>query len=111
ALFTLDIPVTKTSSAILALARDPVALQDTTACIRCGRCLTACPERLVPVHLADAAERDDFADFEKHGGMECIECGSCAYVCPAARHLVQSMRYGKRQTAAIRRERQAKKTP
>lgn len=111
ALFTLDIPVTKTSSAILALARDPVALQDTTACIRCGRCLAACPERLVPVHLVDAAERDDFADFEKHGGMECIECGSCAYVCPAARHLVQSMRYGKRQTAAIRRERQAKKTP
>ncbi len=111
ALFTLDIPVTKTSSSVLALARDPVALHDTTACIRCGRCLGACPEHLVPVHLADAAERDDFATFEKDGGMECIECGSCAYVCPAARHLVQSMRYGKRQTGAIRRERQAKKTP
>ena len=54
----------------------------------------------MPIKLADAAERDDFETFETSGGMECIECGSCAYVCPAKRHLVQSMRYGKRNTAA-----------
>ncbi len=108
ALFSLDIPVTKTSASVLALDRDPVALSDTSACIRCGRCLSACPEHLQPIHLANAAEHDDVETFEKLGGMECMECGSCAYVCPAKRHLVQSMRYGKRTTGAAIRERRAK---
>ncbi len=107
AIFTTDIPVTKTSASVLAFKTDPVALRDTTACIRCGKCLVACPERLVPTKLAEAAEGDDFTSFEKYGGMECIECGSCAYVCPAKRHMVQSMRYGKRQTGAIIRARKA----
>ncbi len=108
ALFTLDIPVTKTSASVLALVKDPVAAVDASACIRCGRCLSACPEHLQPLHLANAAEHDDAETFEKLGGMECIECGSCAYVCPAKRHLVQSLRYGKRKTGAIIRERKAK---
>ncbi len=107
AIFSTDIPVTKTSASVLALKRDPVAFHDTTACIRCGKCLAACPERLMPTKLAEAAEADDFASFEKFGGMECIECGSCVYVCPAKRYLVQSMRYGKRQTGAIIRARKA----
>jgi electron transport complex protein RnfC len=107
AIFTTDIPVTKTSASILAFKADPVALHDTSACIRCGKCLAACPERLVPTLLAEAAEQNDLASFEKYGGMECIECGSCAYVCPAKRYLVQSMRYGKRQTGAAIRARKA----
>ncbi len=110
ALFSLDIPVTKTSASVLALARDPVAALDASACIRCGRCLSACPEHLQPLHLANAAEHDNLEAFEKLGGMECIECGSCAYVCPAKRHLVQSLRYGKRQTGAAIRERRAKES-
>ncbi len=108
ALFSLDIPVTKTSASVLALAKDPVAAVDASACIRCGRCLSACPEHLQPLHLANAAEHDNLEAFEKLGGMECIECGSCAYVCPAKRHLVQSLRYGKRKTGAAIRERKAK---
>lgn len=107
AIFNIQIPVTKTSASILAFREDPVALHDTTACIRCGKCLGACPERLVPTKLVEAAEADDFASFEKYGGMECIECGSCAYVCPAKRHMVQSMRYGKRKTGTIIRARKA----
>ncbi len=108
ALFSLDIPVTKTSASVLALEKDPIAALDASACIRCGRCLSACPEHLQPLHLANAAEHDDISTFEKLGGMECIECGSCAYVCPAKRHLVQSLRYGKRKTGAAIRERRAK---
>ncbi len=106
ALFTLDIPVTKTSASLLALKKDPVAVNDTTACIRCGRCVSACPEHLVPQLLSEAADNEDFGTFEKYGGMECIECGSCAYVCPAKRQLVQSMRYGRRMTGGIIRARQ-----
>lgn len=104
-LFTMDIPVTKTSASVLALRKDPVALDDPSACIHCGRCISACPERLVPQLLSHAADNEDFDQFEKRGGMECIECGSCAYVCPAKRHMVQSMRYGKRKTGAIIRAR------
>ncbi len=110
ALFSLDIPVTKTSASVLALSDDPVAVADVSACIRCGRCLSACPEHLQPLHLANAAEHDETEKFEKLGGMECIECGSCAYVCPAKRHLVQSLRYGKRITGQAIRERKAKES-
>ena len=107
ALFDLGIPVTKTSASILALKNDPVAHHDTTACIKCGRCVSVCPERLVPQLLSEAADHEDFAAFEKYGGMECIECGSCAYVCPAKRQLVQSMRYGRRMTAGVIRARKS----
>ena len=110
ALFSLDIPVTKTASSILALRHDPVALHDASPCIHCGHCLHACPEGLVPQLLSAAAEQEQFDVFEKYGGMECIECGSCAFVCPAGRHLVQSMRYGKRQTGALIRARKAAET-
>ena len=106
ALFSLDVPVTKTSASLLALSEDPVALHDTTACIRCGKCVSVCPEKLVPQLLSEAADREDFEAFEKYGGMECIECGSCAYVCPAKRHLVQSMRYGRRMTSSNIKARQ-----
>ncbi len=109
ALFTLDLPVTKTSASVLALSHDPVARHDAQACIRCGKCLSACPEHLVPVKLVEASEHNDFAAFEALGGMECIECGSCAYICPAKRHLVQSLRYGKRETGAIIRARDVKR--
>lgn len=107
ALFSLDVPVTKTSASILAFGSDPVALHDTTACIHCGKCVSVCPERLVPQLLSAAADGEHFDQFETYGGMECIECGSCAYVCPAKRHLVQSMRYGKRMTGQIIRARKA----
>lgn len=110
ALFTLDIPVTKTSASILALRQDPISRHDDSPCIRCGRCLRACPEGLIPQLLSQAADREQFDTFERFGGMECIECGSCAYVCPAGRHLVQSMRYGKRQTGAIIRARKNEET-
>ncbi len=106
-LFSLDIPVTKTSASILAFKKDPVALRDTSPCIHCGKCVQACPEHLVPQLLSAAADREEFDTFEKYGGMECIECGSCAYVCPAKRHLGRRMRDGRRMTGGIIRARKA----
>ena len=107
-MFTLDIPVVKTSASILAFSKDNVAEKDMSPCIRCGACMRACPEGLVPQLLALLSDRNQFDQFEKNGGMECIECGCCAYVCPAKRPLVQSMRYGRRETGAIQRARKAK---
>ena len=91
AMFTLDVPVTKTSSSILGFTKDEVAKYEPTACINCGRCVEACPSRLIPSRLADYAEHHDEAAFTKHEGLECMECGSCSFVCPAKRPLKQAI--------------------
>lgn len=92
ALFNLDIPVTKTSSALLCLTKDEVAESEPSACINCGRCVSVCPGRVIPSRLADCADRHDKDTFLKMHGMECCECGCCSYVCPAKRHLTQSIK-------------------
>ncbi len=91
AMFTTDTPITKTSSSILAMTKDEVAQYEPSACINCGRCVEACPSRIIPSRLADFAEHHNAEMFEKWNGMECVECGSCSYVCPAKRPLKQSM--------------------
>ena len=79
AMYTLDTPITKTSSSILCLSKDEVSASTATACINCGRCVEACPSRIIPSRLADLAERHDEAGFVKMNGLECVECGSCSY--------------------------------
>lgn len=91
AMVTLDAPVTKTSSSILAFKEDIVAKSPATACINCGRCVEVCPSRIIPSRLADYAERMDEASFIGMNGLECVECGSCSYVCPAKRPLKQAI--------------------
>lgn len=91
AMFTLDVPVTKTSSSILGFTKDEVAAYEPSACINCGRCVDACPSRLIPSRLADLAEHHHEEGFKKMEGLECVECGSCSYVCPAKRQLKQSI--------------------
>ena len=91
AMFTLDVPVTKTSSSVLAFVKDPVKRLEETACINCGRCVDACPSRIIPSRLAAYAEHHDEAAFVKQNGLECVECGSCSYVCPAKRPLKQAI--------------------
>lgn len=91
AMITLDTPVTKTSSAILAFKEDIVAKSIETPCINCGRCVEVCPSRIIPSRLADYAQRFDEEAFVKWNGLECVECGSCSYVCPAKRQLKQAI--------------------
>lgn len=91
AMFTLDTPITKTSSSILCLTKDEVAEYEPSACINCGRCVDVCPSRIVPSKLADYAERYDEEAFVKWNGMECVECGCCSYKCPAKRQLKQAI--------------------
>ena len=104
---TLDVPLQKSNNALTLLTEDEVtdALDKLTACIRCGRCVMACPTGLNPQMMGLAAERKDYARYEKKLlGLECISCGSCTYVCPAKRPLMQLFKDAK---AAILSARQA----
>lgn len=92
ALFDLDVPTTKTASALLCLTHDEVSEMSPSACINCGRCAEVCPGRIVPSMVATAAEHYDEETFVKLNGMECCECGCCSYVCPAKRTLTQSIK-------------------
>lgn len=104
-LFDLNIPVSKNSSAITAFTRDIVAEELPTACINCGRCVAACPEKLIPPMMMKAALHEQVEDFEKIHGMECIECGCCAYVCPARRPLTQAFKEMKKKVSGVRKTR------
>ena len=92
ALFGLDVPTTKTASALLCLTEDEVSRMEPSACINCGRCVEVCPGRVVPRLLADYAEHYDEEAFLSHNGMECCECGCCSFVCPAKRPLTQTIK-------------------
>ncbi len=91
-MFDLNVPITKTSTALLALTKDEVAAMEPGPCINCGRCVEVCPGRVIPSRLADYAEHFDEEAFLKNDGMECCECGCCSYVCPAKRPLTQQIK-------------------
>lgn len=103
-LISLDVPVVKTSSAILCMTKDEVAACEETACINCGRCVSVCPGRIIPAKLADYAKRHDKESFEKANGMECCECGCCSYICPAKRPLTQYIKSMRKMVLADRKK-------
>ena len=91
-IFELDVPTTKTASALLCLTKDDVSAMEPTACIKCGRCVEVCPGRVLPNKLMMAAIHDDEETFLKLNGMECCECGCCSFICPAKRPLTQTIK-------------------
>ena len=91
-MFDLHVPTTKTASALLCLTKDDVSEMEPTACIKCGRCVEVCPQRLVPNKLMVASIHDDAEAFLRLNGLECVECGCCSYTCPAKRPLTQTIK-------------------
>ncbi len=89
AVFDLDVPTTKTASALTCLTVDAVSEFEPSACINCAKCVDVCPERLIPKNLADAVENGQTERFLAEYGMECCECGCCSFICPARRQLTQ----------------------
>ena len=90
-----ELPILKQNNAILAFDQREAQLRQPTACIRCGRCVAACPMHLMPTKLEQAVERQDVEALQSLNVMTCMECGCCSFSCPAGRRLVQAIRLGK----------------
>jgi len=104
--YTADVAVTKGTSGILALT--DARAYESSACIRCGRCVEVCPWRLVPSYLSIICEAKDIEAIKASDIMDCKECGCCTYVCPSRRPIVHLVKYGKAELARLRAEEKAK---
>jgi electron transport complex protein RnfC len=92
---SLDVPVLKGSSGILAFTEAETARPKEYPCIRCGRCLEACPYFLNPSRFARLAKARMFEEMQEYSVMDCVECGCCTFACPSHIPIVQLIRTGK----------------
>ena len=88
-------PIMKNTNAIIAFNKKDAVLPEPTPCIRCGKCMSACPFNLMPVEFARALALGDMALLEKRKVNLCMECGCCSFVCPARRPLVENNKLAK----------------
>jgi len=96
ALPSLDMPVVKTTNAVLACLEETAKVPTATACIKCGRCVSRCPMRLMPVNFETSYSLRRAEELNRGKIDLCVECGCCAYICPAKRPLVQVMQLSKK---------------
>jgi len=102
--YDLNVPVIKGTSGILVLSAEESHIPDPKPCIRCGKCVEACPIRLLPLFTSAFSLNGQYEQAEAYKAMDCIECGCCSYVCPSKRPLLQSIRVAKRQIIANRKK-------
>lgn len=105
ALVNTEVPITKGSSGVLVMPSSEASRKEVKNCIRCAKCVSACPMGLEPYLLSALSENADWERMETERIMDCIECGSCQFTCPAARPLLDYCRLGKGKVGAIIRSR------
>ncbi len=108
AMFDMNIPIIKGTSGILVWDKEEAKICEQTACIRCGRCIRACPMNLMPQQLKRVIDTKKWDQADTLGILDCMECGSCAFTCPAGLPLIQTFKMGKKMVMAERKKAQAK---
>ncbi len=109
ALLNLDVPMTKGSSGLLLMSKAEAKRTEPEPCIRCAKCVSACPMGLEPYLLSKLSMMGDWERAEQEDVVSCIECGSCQFTCPSHRPLLDGIRVGKTTVMGIIRSRAAKK--
>ena len=109
AMNNIDMPSNKRVSGLLFLPESESRRVEPENCIRCGKCVSACPMGLEPYLLSKQAQMQMWDEMEKHDVMDCIDCGCCLFTCPSHRPLLDYIRMGKATVGGIIRARQAKK--
>jgi len=104
AVANLQVPITKGSSGILVLQPKSAGRPEASPCIRCSRCVSACPMGLEPYLLEQMVDVNQFEEAELRRIRDCVECGSCSWTCPSGRPLVDSIRLGKAMLARKQRK-------
>lgn len=99
----LESPAIKGTSGLLVMEKSDVKLYNEMPCIRCTRCVDACPINLLPTSLGKFSEKGMWNEAEKYHAMDCIECGCCSYVCPSHIPLTQLIRLAKNRIIASRK--------
>ncbi len=95
ALMDTELPILKQNNAIIALAEEDVQEIPASTCIRCGRCVDACPMSLLPTSITKAYISNDTDSLRRLSTMTCMECGCCTFSCPAHRPILQTIRMAK----------------
>lgn len=93
----LSVPVLKATNSILCLLKDENGAAENPVCIRCGKCVDACPMKLQPLYLYRYQKAGNLKELDRLHLMDCIECGSCAFTCPGKLPLVERFRIGKKE--------------
>ena len=109
ALLSLEVPMTKGSSGLLIMNEKEARRSEPNPCIRCAKCVSACPMGLEPYLLSTLSDLQDWEQVEANDVTSCIECGSCQFTCPSNRPLLDMIRVGKTTVMGIIRNRSAKK--
>ena len=109
ALTSTEVPICKGTNAVTVLTDDDARRKEPQPCIRCAKCVSACPMGLEPYLLATCSSLKNWEKVEQEDIVSCIECGSCQFTCPAHRPLLDNIRLGKATVMGIIRARNAKK--
>ena len=111
ALASVEVPVCKGTNSVTVISDEEAVRKDPQPCIRCAKCVSACPMGLEPYLLAKLSEVKNWERSEKEDIVNCIECGSCQFTCPAHRPLLDNIRLGKSTVMGIIRSRAAAAAP
>ena len=109
ALTSVEVPICKGTNSVTVISDDEARRKEPQPCIRCAKCVGACPMGLEPYLLAKISEVQNWERAEQEDIVSCIECGSCQFTCPAHRPLLDNIRQGKSTVMGIIRSRAAKK--
>ncbi len=109
ALSNLDVPICKGTNSVTILSGSDAIRREANPCIRCGKCVDACPMGLEPYLLAKLSAYKNWERAEREDVVSCIECGSCQFTCPSHRPLLDNIRQGKSTVMGIIRSRAVKK--